>query len=77
MNDPEFASAVEKAYIRRLDGEQRGPRSFLAVHQGLLDQAIHDADPTNGGLRFKRLDNRNDLDRRLYETLTRHLSQPY
>jgi hypothetical protein len=74
--DPGFASAIERAYLRELKKLRLGPDSDLGgVHKDLLASAIYAADRTNGGLRFKRLDERSELEARLMRALVRRVDQ--
>ena len=47
--DPGFVTAVEAAYLAEV-------RRGTGVHEDALAGAIHRADPTNGGLRYRALD---------------------
>lgn len=69
-SDPGFATAIERAYLR--DVKKRGIASDAdlgAIHKELLASAIYAADRTNGGLRFKRLGERAELEARLLRAL--------
>jgi hypothetical protein len=69
--DPSFASAVERAYLRELSTMRLEPDVDLdAIHEELLARAIYAADRTNGGLRFKRLDEAAGLRARLRRVLS-------
>jgi hypothetical protein len=69
--DPGFATAVERAYVRELKKLKLGSDADLgAVHTDLLASAIYAADRTNGGLRFKRLNERTELEARLMRALS-------
>lgn len=68
--DPSFASAIERAYLRELQAANLGPVDDLdATHQEFLASAVYAADRTNGGLRFKKLDNSDELEGRLRRAL--------
>jgi hypothetical protein len=74
-SDPAFASAVERAYLRELKRLNVGPDllgpdlDLGAMHKDLLARALYAADRTNGGLRFKRLDERSELEARVMRAL--------
>ena len=69
--DPAFASAVERSYLRKLSSRDFNPSSDLgAMHKELLASAVYAADRTNGGLRFKKLDGRAELEARLMRALS-------
>jgi hypothetical protein len=70
--DPAFASAVERAYLRGLSRiELEADADLDVTHDELLAEAIYAADRTNGGLRFKRLDEGDELTARLRRALSR------
>ncbi len=74
--DPAFARAVERAYLRSLRKMTIGIDSDVgAAHRDLLATAIYAADRTNGGLRFKRLSNRAELESRLLRALAQHAAE--
>ena len=74
-SDPAFATAVERAYLRAMKRRKVGPDmlgpelDLGAIHKDLLAGAIYAADRTNGGLRFKRLDERLELEARVMRAL--------
>ena len=71
--DPGFARAVERAYLRELRKARIETKSDMgAIHKELLASALYIADATNGGLRFKRLVNRAELESRLLRALAQH-----
>jgi len=73
--DPAFARAIERAYLRELKRTKLAPDADLgAVHADLLSTAIYAADRTNGGLRFKRLPDRAELESRLLRALSLSVS---
>jgi uncharacterized NAD(P)/FAD-binding protein YdhS len=75
-SDPAFASAVEHAYLRELSRLAVEPDSDLgAIHKEFLARAIYAADRTNGGLRFKKLDERSELEARLLRALSLRVSR--
>lgn len=47
--DPSFVTAIEAGYLAEV-------RRGADVHEDALAAAIHHADPTNGGLRYRALD---------------------
>lgn len=47
--DPGFVTAIEAGYLAAV-------RRGADVHEDVLAAAIHGADPTNGGLRYRALD---------------------
>ncbi|MGH2812712.1 MAG: hypothetical protein ACRDI1_08390 [Actinomycetota bacterium] len=75
MEDRAFARALERAYLKALKELPAGSsdESLLSMHEKLLDQAIFAADRTGGGLRLKRLDDKEELGNRLLEALRRRL----
>ncbi|MCA1837968.1 MAG: hypothetical protein LC674_04180 [Actinobacteria bacterium] len=74
-SDPAFASAVEHAYLRELKGVGLEPSPDLnSVHSELLAQALRAADPTNGGLRLRKLENASELEDRLRRSLDLHIN---
>lgn len=76
-SDPAFASAVERAYLRELARLRVGKSLNLgATHKDLLASAIYGADRSNGGLRFKRLGERSELEARLMRALSSRLTDP-
>jgi uncharacterized NAD(P)/FAD-binding protein YdhS len=75
-SDPAFASAVERAYLRALRKAKIGLDSNVGqIHKDLLADALYAADRTNGGLRFKRLSNRAELESRLVRALAQHAAE--
>lgn len=73
-DDPAFASAIERAYLGQLSKMDIDESlAELAVHADLMERAIFRADPTNGGLRFKELSNRDELESRLQRALSRRM----
>lgn len=73
-DDPAFASAIERAYLGELSKvDIDHSLAELAVHADLMERAIFRADPTNGGLRFKELSNRDELESRLQRALSRRM----
>jgi hypothetical protein len=73
-DDPAFASAIEKAYLDELSKMDIDRNlAELALHGDLMERAVYRADPTNGGLRFKRLPNADELEARLLRALSRRL----
>lgn len=70
VEDPAFSSAVEAAYLAALAVTKADTQeSAEKLHAELLEHAIYKADPTNGGLRFKRLANGLELEHRLMRVL--------
>lgn len=64
--DPGFVSAIEARYLAEARRASVTPPAS-DVHEAALASAIYQADPTNGGLRYKALDVtvRSELDERL------------
>jgi hypothetical protein len=76
-DDPSFTSAVERAYLAELAKLEPGSLDAeLTLHAEVLERAIYKADPTNGGLRFKKLHGADELEARLHRTLSRRLKRP-
>jgi hypothetical protein len=76
--DPAFARALERAYLRELRKTMIDLDSDIgAVHKDLLASAIYAADRTNGGLRFKRLANRAEIESRLLRALAQHAANSW
>ena len=64
--DPALVGAIERRYLAEV--RRLRPVSMASdVHEAALATAIHRADPTNGGLRYRALDPaiRAELDDRL------------
>ena len=63
--DRSFVSSVERHYLAELDRDRE--RVSVDAHRRRLAAAIYAADRTNGGLRFRHLDERirTELERRL------------
>jgi hypothetical protein len=75
-SDPGFATAVERAYLRELKKRTIAADADLgAVHKEVLASALHAADRTNGGLRFKRLSERAELEARLMRALVKRFDR--
>lgn len=76
VDDPSFASALERAYLAGLEGMEADPEvSMLELHSRLMDAAVFKADPGRGGIRLRALRGRQELDARLLEALRRALSR--
>lgn len=75
MEDPAFA-AIERAYLAELARMNLRPDAVESIlHRECLDQAIYEADRTNGGLRFKKLDGAVELEARLLRALSNRLRE--
>jgi hypothetical protein len=63
--DPSFVSSVERHYLAEIGRDRE--LVTADAHRSRLAAAIYAADRTNGGLRFRHLDERirTDLERRL------------
>lgn len=63
--DPAFVSAIESRYLAR--AAETAIATAGEIDSATLAAAIHGADPTNGGLRYRSLDGRAraELERRL------------
>ena len=71
LDDPGFASAIEKAYLVEVAKLEPGStKAELTTHSEILEQAIYKADRRGGGLRFKRLVGTEELEARLLRALT-------
>jgi hypothetical protein len=65
---------VEKAYLAELAKLAPGTLGAgLTLHSEILERAIYKADPSNGGLRFKKLSGALELEARLQRALSRRL----
>ena len=73
-NDPAFVSAIERAYLRELSDLALGAELTMKdVHSELMDRSIYKADPTHGGLRYKKLTGSAELEARLLKALSKRL----
>ena len=73
-DDQAFASAIERAYLRELSDLAVGAQAQKKdVHSELLDRSIYKADPTHGGLRYKKLTGSVELEARLLKALSKRL----
>jgi len=75
-NDPAFVSAIERAYLRQLSDLAVGTKlTKKDVHSELMDRSIYKADPTQGGLRYKKLTSSAELEARLLKALSKRLGE--
>ena len=73
-DDQAFASAIERAYLHELSDLAVGAElTKKDVHSELMDRSIYKADPTRGGLRYKKLTGSAELEARLLKALSKRL----
>ena len=71
--DAAFVTAIERRYLAEVGRLAENGLPALDAHNACLATAIHRADPTNGGLRFRGLDEhlREELESRLRRAYNR------